>query len=295
MKAIGIDIGGTGVKGAVIEEGKIIERIKVPTDVSGGHRTILNSVFAAVEALLPLSDEGSPIGIGSAGDINPATGSVLYATGNLPGFTGLALADIINKHTGRETKALNDATAALIGEMRYGAGKGKNDVVMLTLGTGLGSGIAIGGKPFLGARCRAGRLGHITFYGGGRECTCGERGCAEQYVSATGLLKNAAQRGIFTNNCEEVMHLAAKGDEKAAEALDIFARDLNRMLSVVEFTFDPERIIIGGGLAEIRDKWWKYLENHLTRRGRTIVRCAELGNDAGVIGAYCAANFEDIF
>lgn len=295
MKAIGIDIGGTGVKGAVIDGGKIIARTRVPTDISGGQGTILNSVFAVADKLLPLSDEGSPIGVGSAGDINPMTGSVIYATDNLPGFTGLALADIIKTHTGRETRVLNDATAALLGEMYFGAGKGKKDIVMLTLGTGLGAGIAIGGKPFLGSRCRAGRLGHITLYGEGRECTCGERGCSEQYVSATGLLKNAAQRGIFVSDCREVMSLAAGGDAKAAEAIDVFARDLHRMISVVVAAFDPEQIIIGGGLAEIRGEWWQYLEKYLTRSSRAIVRCAELGNDAGVIGAYCAANFEGVF
>ena len=173
MKNIGIDIGGTSIKGAVIENGTGTARAKRSTDISRGLDSIRDCLFAVIKDLLPLAGTDAGIGIGSAGDIDPYEGKVLYATGNLPGFTGFEIKkDVENKFNRRD----------------FGAAENCKNAVMLTLGTGLGGAASINGKLLTGANFHAARIGHIPLHIGGRECNCGKVGCAEQYVSATGLI-----------------------------------------------------------------------------------------------------------
>lgn len=125
MKVLGLDIGGTTIKGAVCDGEEVLFQTKVPTNAQGGAPAILQAVFTLVDKLLPLTDEASPVGVGSAGDIDPYSGEVLYATENLPGFTGLPLRALISQYTGREVAVVNDAVAGLIGEMKFGGCKGQ--------------------------------------------------------------------------------------------------------------------------------------------------------------------------
>ena len=177
MKNIGIDIGGTSIKGAVIENGTVTARAKRSTDISRGLDSIRDCLFAVIKDLLPLAGAGAGIGIGSAGDIDPYEGKVLYATGNLPGFTGFEIKKDVENKFNRRVFVVNDAAAAFIGETYFGAAENCKNAVMLTLGTGLGSAASINGKLLTGANFHAARIGHIPLHIGGRECNCGKVGC----------------------------------------------------------------------------------------------------------------------
>ena len=136
MKNIGIDIGGTSIKGAVIENGTVTARAKRSTDISRGLDSIRDCLFAVIKDLLPLAGTDAGIGIGSAGDIDPYEGKVLYATGNLPGFTGFEIKKDVENKFNRRVFVVNDAAAAFIGEAYFGAAENCKNAVMLTLGTG---------------------------------------------------------------------------------------------------------------------------------------------------------------
>ena len=293
MKAIGIDIGGTFIKGAICDGALLLQRTKSPTNAGSGREAVIKSLFSVLDELLPLADENSPIGVATAGDVNPYTGEIVYATDTLPGFTGLKLGELVSDYTNRRVSVVNDADGALIGEMEYGAARGKSDAVLLTLGTGLGSGIAVNGKILTGTNFRAARMGHITLYPRGRKCTCGGSGCAEQYVSATGLIKTASQYGldIKSDEPDRLFNLALAGDSAAVRALSEFLYDLSLVVMTAVNIFDPQIILIGGGLVQIKDLWWDKLIDILPDEARERVAPAALGNSAGVAGATIAEKY----
>lgn len=293
MKNIGIDIGGTSIKGAVIENGTVTARAKRSTDISRGLDSIRDCLFAVIKDLLPLAGADAGIGIGSAGDIDPYEGKVLYATGNLPGFTGFEIKKDVENKFNRRVLVVNDAAAAFIGEAYFGAAENCKNAVMLTLGTGLGGTASINGKLLTGANFHAARIGHIPLHIGGRECNCGKVGCAEQYVSATGLMRTANELDCRCFNCNGVFKKAADGDKKCREAVEIFISDLCAVVDTVKCVFDPECIVIGGGLIELRQYWLEDFLAALPDSDANLIRPAVLGNDAGAIGAaYLLKNSE---
>lgn len=295
MKTIGIDIGGTSIKGAVIEDSEILKRAKEFTNAKLGREAILESLFKVIDSLLPFADESAPIGIGSAGDINPFTGDVIYATDNLPNFTGLPLGKLVSEHYSREVTVINDAVSGLIGELIYGAGNGVKNLVMLTLGTGLGGGIVLNNKVLLGSRCRAGRVGHMVIHPKGRSCTCGGEGCCEQYVSATGLIKTAREHGMTDSDCEIIFKKAFEKDPTAIKAREAFFEDFKLVLQNLMNIFDPEKFVIGGGLVELKKYWWDDFLNILPSHIKSLMTPAVLGNDAGFFGSQYIANNKEIF
>ncbi|MCD7722964.1 MAG: ROK family protein [Clostridiales bacterium] len=294
MKIIGIDIGGTFIKGVVCEKDNIIFQTKTPTNAQEGKDAVLRSLFSLIDELLPMADNDAPIGVASAGDINPYTGEVVYATETLPGFTGLPLGRLISEHTGREVTVLNDADAALVGEMAYGAGQDKPNAVLFTLGTGLGSGIAVDGHILLGTRFHAARLGHIPLYPQGRQCTCGELGCAEQYVSVTGLVRTALDFGfeVKVEESDKLMKAAINGDGSALLALNKFLQDFCAVIMTTQNLLDPDVILVGGGLIQLKEYWWDRLIKMLPERAAGMMTPAKLKNSAGCLGAAAATNKE---
>ncbi len=290
MKIIGIDIGGTYIKGAVCEGSRIIFDTKVPTFASNGIDTILKQLFSLIDILLPIADEKSPIGIASAGDINPFTGEVVYATNTLPGFTGLQLGKTVAEKTKRDVTVLNDADAALIGEMEFGAAQGKANAVLYTLGTGLGGGIAVNGHLLLGSNFHAARPGHIPLYQHGRKCSCGDYGCAEQYVSVTGLLKTAKEFGfeIDKDNCKTLFIASDMDDARAKCAVERFLNDLCSVIVTVQSLLDSDIVIIGGGLIQMKKYWWNQMLNILPENLQKITVPAALKNLAGCLGSAAA-------
>lgn len=296
MKTIGLDIGGTTIKGAVLLNDNIIKEVITPTNSSKGKEEVISNIFKVISELLPFADTESKIGIASAGDIDSIKGEIVYSTGNLPDFTGLKLKALVEEKFHRPTTVVNDAISALIGELYFGVAKGYKNVVMLTLGTGLGGGIVVDGKILLGKNFRGARLGHTILHSSyGRQCNCGRIGCAEQYVSATGIIKTASEVGLKIKNANEFFALYEAKKPEAVRGMALFVDDLCLLTTNIVSIFDPEMIVFGGGIAEIKDKWWYNFLNCFNNENGTKLVTATLGNKAGFIGSCYAVNNEDFF
>lgn len=283
MRTLGIDIGATSVKGGIVEDGKIVLYKKCPTNAKRGLDAILHAIHGVIEALLPEADEDTAIGVSSTGDINPVTGEVIYATDSMPSYAGLNLVNEISGYAARPVSVINDCIAALIGEWKAGAAVGCRNVVMLTLGTGVGGAVMVNGKLLLGENYRACRLGHISLYKNGRKCSCGKYGCAEAYISATGLLETARQMGRSFSDCNEIF---ACGDADFIDrVVDAFTSDLALLIGNLTAIFDAEKIIIGGGMILMSEYWMDELKKKTAHIAP--IEKAKLGNDSGIIGAVC--------
>lgn len=288
MKVIGIDIGGTSVKGVVCDrEGRSLAETRRPTDARAGREAILASVASTVEALLGDHPEAAAIGIGTAGRVNAADGIVVYATDNLPGWQGMNLKAWAEAAFGRPAFADNDANAALLGESWIGAARGLRDVVMLTLGTGVGGANMAGGELIRGANWSGGEWGHAVLVPEGTACNCGRSGCIEQYLSGTALVRLASEAaGRPYPSGLDVLNAAAAGERPAQETVDRFVFRLAVAAGNIANGLDPEAIVIGGGVVDAHLLWWPAFRSALAHAGsHADVRPALLGNRAGMLGA----------
>ncbi|MFD2615377.1 ROK family protein [Paenibacillus gansuensis] len=291
MNVIGIDIGGTTVKGAVCtSEGYVLRETAVRTQAQEGKARILAGMSAVVEDLVSAHPDAAAIGIGSAGRIDPETGIVVYATDNLPGWQGTNLSEWGKQSFGLPAFADNDANTALLGEIWQGAVQGEQDAVMLTLGTGVGGANFIGGRMVCGAHCSGGDWGHVILYPDGRPCNCGKRGCAEQYVSGTGLVRLASEAcGTVFENGQQVFAAAEAGMKAAVETVEQFARNLALITLNVMHSLDPQAIVIGGGVVDAKEAWWGRYRKAVASMSAPAIEPqivpALLGNTAGYIGA----------
>ncbi|MGG4219282.1 ROK family protein [Paenibacillus jamilae] len=295
-KVIGIDIGGTSVKAAVVaQDGSILDEIRVDTDASRGREWVLSRVSESISRLMrSFGDIGvsipigiDAIGIATAGRVNVESGEVVYATDNLPGWQGTSLVTWAREKLSLRAVADNDANAALLGEAWQGAGKGKQRLAMLTLGTGVGGAYMENGLLCRGAHWSGGDWGHSILFPGGNPCNCGKKGCAEQYVSGSALLRRGSEHtGKLYRSGNEIVTEAAHGNMETIQVLDDYTADLAVLLANISVTLDPELIIVGGGVADAGVVWWPLLEKHLDQLGvQTEVSRAMLGNRAGFIGA----------
>lgn len=309
---IGIDLGGTNIKTGVIDEtGKLLAKASTPTRAAEGSKVVVDVMAKAAhdiaqQAGLDISKVNG-IGIGSPGPIDFAKGIVLD-TPNLPGFRNAPLRDMIADATGRPAVLENDANAAAFGEFWAGAAKDTaiQSIAMLTLGTGVGSGIIIDGEILHGSAGLGGEGGHMILVPNGRLCGCGQRGCLEAYTSASHTARRATeavadtgQKSSLPRNTdltsEMVFEHAEQGDALAlrivnetAEYLGIACINLCRLL-------DPQMIVFAGGMihagdflfdkinAAFRKHAWTVAEDHVA------IAPASLGNDAGLIGAGAVA------
>ena len=274
-----IDLGATNIKGALMKHGKIVKTIKVPTDHSHGREGIVASLKEALDALYCKGVRGAAIA--SAGDIDRARGVCTYATGNLEGFTGFDFPAFIEEHYALPCVAINDAFAALLGEMRFGAGRTMLDkrVLMLTLGSGVGGAFWKDGDIFADESNGFARFGHFTLHEGGTPCNCGKIGCVEQYLSGRALNRLAAEHGIPE---EEIFKELTQKIPRAVAAAEEFVRELNAALDLIYAVCPFEVCILGGGVAEGMGENFRFFKE---RCSRNIVP-AELGNRAGLLGAY---------
>lgn len=305
---IGIDLGGTFIKLAAMDaEKRVFGVMQVPTPRTGGEdaaRAMADGArqLMSEQAIDPKSVVG--VGIGSPGPLNRAAG-VVVASPNIKGFTNFPLRDRIQALLGIPTTLENDANAAAFGEYLCGAGMGAQSLVMLTLGTGVGGGIVLDGKVWHGQNDFAGECGHMIVQPGGLECGCGQRGCLEQYASATFLAERAAKEVRAGRPSQLAAVLAQKGsldaadvnaarkagDALAAEVWDSAVYHLAIACVTLERLFDCDRIVLAGGLtkagADLMDPlqaYYRELDWKLTPQ-MTRLAVASLGNDAGVTGA----------
>lgn len=287
------------MKVAVVDEtGHLVAQGETPTRAHEGRDATVQRAVDLARGVIGRAP--GPVvagGIGSAGRIDRDRGVVLFASGNLPGWTGLELASVFGKALSIPMTVDNDVNAAVFAENWVGAAQQVSHYAMVAIGTGVGGAMVIDGALWRGARWGAGEVGHTILYPGGLPCNCGGRGCAEQYVSARALTRRAnelrkggpAFRGIrevlgaASSPGSEARHQAARG------AVAAFTSDLALLLINMQNNFDPEVLLIGGGILRL-GYWWPRLEEALEReaalRSLTIdLRPAACGPQAGVIGA----------
>ncbi len=306
MYCVGIDIGGMSVKvGVVDRDGNILRKGKVATDVAGGSHKIVADIAGVVRELADPDDRDFVgIGIGCPGAINSATGTVDRAY-NL-NWENVQLAELLARHINKPIKVSNDANVAALGETTFGVGRVYSDTIFLTLGTGVGGGIIIDNKLYEGNESKGAELGHMVLVVDGEPCTCGRKGCMEAYCSATALIretKAAMQRdkkslmweyskSLDDVNGKTAFECSKQGDKSANEVVDNYIKYLGEGMLNFANIFRPQAIILGGGVCAQGDYLINKLKAYCKMRNygflgtpRFDILAAQLGNDAGIIGA----------
>ncbi len=309
MYRIGIDLGGTNIKVGVVDENcKIIGKSNVKTMAPRPVEEICDDIvkavnFAIEDAKIFLSDVET-IGIGSPGSVNPIKG-IVGVSNNL-GFKNTPIAAILEQKIGKKIYIDNDANAAALGEMIAGAGKGTENFVAITLGTGVGGGTIIGGKMLFGSYFAGGELGHMVIKFDGEPCKCGRRGCWETYASATALIRQTKEKmlehkdskmwDLVSGDIERVngrtsFDAMRDGDKWGEEVVNDYARYVAVGIVNIINIFQPEVICVGGGISKegetLLSRIRPYLKERFSKNDdkQTELKIAELGNDAGIIGA----------
>ena len=309
---IGIDIGGTTAKGAVVDEhGSILERDFFQTK-DADIETIFEKLTALILKLTSTVGKQNiaGIGIGSPGKINSKLGIIEYAT-NLP-FKNVEMCKHIKETTGFEARITNDGNAAALGESTYGAGKNYANSITITTGTGLGAGVIIDNKIFEGPTIGT-ELGHIVIDVNGELCNCreGRRGCLEQYTSATALKRETIKAMVenpgsaMWKHCDGdidkvapslAIECAKMGDETAIIVVNNYLRNLGIGMANIANSFGPEAFIMAGGFPTHCSHLTESLEDIISKQiyadAKIKVRLAMLGEDAGIIGAACQFNLK---
>lgn len=301
----GVDIGGTSIKLGLFEEsGMLLEKWEIPTRKEENGAYILpdigNSISAQMKKRTIAKDDIIGVGVGSPGMVNE--NGIVYSAVNLgwnhvdiPGQLGKMLDGVC-------VKAENDANVAAYGEMWKGAGAGYKNLVMVTLGTGVGGGIITEGRILRGAGGAGGEIGHIHVED--REevpCACGSIGCLEQYASAPGIVKIAQKvlensekpsslRAVQTISAKEIFDAVKLGDEAAIEIAEIFGEYLGKGLSIIASIVNPDLFVIGGGVSYAGEILFDFIRPTLTKYTNACnagikLQLAQLGNDAGIYGA----------
>ena len=301
----GVDLGGTTVKLAYFNEnGDMLHKWEIPTDKSDSGSNILPDIAKAIlgymaENNIP-KDDILGVGIGVPGAVN-AQGYVNKCI-NL----GWGIVDVqgeLSKLTGLRVRADNDANVAALGELWKGGGAGCGNMIFATLGTGVGGGIIVDGKTVCGVHGAGGEIGHVTLNKFETEaCGCGKRGCAEQYCSATGIVRIAGRvmalscresvlRAIENLTCKDIFDAGKAGDPLALEILDHYFDYLGQFLAGICCVTDPEVVVLGGGVSKagqaLLDGVDPYFQKYIFHASNTIrFALATLGNDAGAYGAF---------
>lgn len=301
---IGIDLGGTTVKAALCApDGTLLHKQSAPTptgDAAGLCAAMKQLALGLCAAQGAAPEQITSIGIGVPGSFDKATCTLKFGT-NL-GMNNVCFADAFRPDFGCTVQLDNDANCAALGEVTAGAAKGAKNMVMVTLGTGVGGGIIIGGKLYTGCNGIAGEVGHMVIRQGGERCGCGREGCLEAYASAASFVRFAeralaAGRGSLLQahaghlNAKMICDAVDAGDALACELFDEYCVNLSCGLANFINIFQPEAIVLGGGLAGYGEKLLAPLRRLTLPQtfrsdGRnTEIVCASLGNDAGLIGA----------
>ena len=298
---LSIDIGGTAVKmGLVDREGAIHARHEASVCYDNYETPILTTVIREAQALLARENAAiEGIGVSATGQLDDRAGVVIGTNGKIPHYEGSQIKREMEAQFGVPVFALNDANAAALGECFIGRAKGVSNVLMITLGTGVGGGIVLGGKIFGGTRGIAGELGHIPLYADGTPCTCGSRGCYESYAATTALVRLAKEAtGEAEMNGRIIFSRAAQGDKAMLEIMDRWIGDIAAGIVGLVHTLNPQMVLIGGGVSSqeellIRPLRERILKTLMPRFAEGLqVEAATLGNDAGMIGAakFCMDN-----
>ena len=308
MYYIGIDLGGTNIAvGLVNEEGRIIAKTETPTLASRPYQELVKDMAACARKVMAeaniTEDELHSIGVGIPG-VADKDGMVIFCT-NL-GWRNVPLRAELQQYINKPVYMDNDATVAGWAEYQAGVSRGTDSSVFMTLGTGLGGGIVMGGKIWAGAHGAGSELGHLVIEVDGVPCTCGKRGCAERYCSATAIIRMAREACADAPNClimravegdmdkinaKVVFDAAKEGDSVAMQVFNRFVKYLTIAINNVISFIDPDMIILGGGVSRAGDFLLDAVKAALPEYlfyptlKQPELRIASLGNDAGIIGA----------
>ncbi len=312
MYYLGIDLGGTNiVAGVVDEDGKIVVKASCKTSTPRTQEAICDDMAAVALSALQnagiTKDDVQYIGIGAPGAVNSETGVIEFA--NNFGFHNWEIVRMMEERLGVKIYVENDANAAAYGEYCVGAAKDANDAVMITLGTGVGGGIIIDGMIYSGSNFAGAEVGHTVIQHGGRLCTCGRRGCWEAYSSATGLINMTKEACSIQQAPNYLLYQSIDGDLSkitgktafdaaqqgcplAKSVIDMYIDYLGCGITNIVNVFQPEILCIGGGISRQGDYIIEPVkriveQNRYTKHNnkQTVICAAELGNDAGIIGA----------
>ena len=305
---IGIDLGGMSAKGALLQDGKLLGKTRVKTSAD---RSAEETALELARLCMDVAENAgvdftkvNAIGIGSPGVIDSKEGVVV----NWSNFSwsDVLLSRIVHERTGKQVYVTNDANAAALGEAKYGAGKEYEDSILITLGTGVGGGIILGGKLFEGYKSAGAEIGHMVIRQNGKLCSCGRRGCFEVYASARALVemtRDAMQSELtskmweFAGTLDEadgrtVFEALRAGDETAEKVLREYIANLGEGILNLAAVLRPQAFILGGGISAEKETLLKPLREYVYPRlyvsenyAPLDIRCAELGNDAGLYGA----------
>ncbi|QYR21546.1 ROK family glucokinase [Paenibacillus sp. sptzw28] len=303
---VGVDIGGTTIKvGICSSEGELLQTYEGPTEVEKGSEAVCNNIAQYARHIVEQSpynwDQVEGVGIGIAGFLDIPNGIVKLSV-NLH-FNNVNLKAFLEDKLQKKVLVNNDANVAALGEAWAGAGRGVDNCVCYTLGTGVGGGVIVSGKIVEGFSCMAGELGHMSIVPDleAIQCACGKMGCLETVSSATGIIrmaKDAVERGdrtslSFVTNimAKDVIDAAKAGDEVASRIVNRAAFYLGKSLAAVAVVLNPQRFIIGGGVSNAGDflfdqirEVFKKVTPDIAQEGVEIVP-AILGNNAGIVGA----------
>jgi glucokinase len=310
LPVLAIDLGGTKMIAAIISHPpQIIARDYSLTLADEGMEAVSERIFSAIDRLLSAKNMDSSqllcIGIAAAGAVDSERGLVTSSP-NLPGWHDIPLRDVVSRKYKVDTILINDANAEVIGEHEFGAGRGASNLILLTIGTGIGGGIIINGKLYTGATGSAGEIGHTTIDVNGPKCSCGNIGCWETLASGRAMAKEAISRishgekSVLTGmvkgeiekiTTEKIEEAARRGDPLALEVISRAATYLGIGMVNLINAFNPELIIVGGGVAKMGELLLEPARQVVRERafrlaaGAVRIVPTQLGDDAGVLGA----------
>ena len=303
---LGIDIGGTAVKfGLVDEDGNMVSKVsEYPVRFDNYETPIIETVVKSagifMEANSKSFTEIAGIGVSATGGINSKLGIVEGSAGHIKNWEGTNIKARLESEFGVNTEVLNDANAAALGEMWKGAAIGKENVVVMTIGTGVGGGIIVDSKILLGRKGFAGEIGHIPVNVDGEDCSCGNKGCIEHYGSTSALVRKVKEavisgeiKGIEVNKVDGrlIFKEVAAGNDTVKKYVDEWISYISATLVGLVHIFNPEMIILGGGVSRQKELFVNKVREKVLKGVMPnfaiglSVEAAELGNDAGIIGA----------
>lgn len=292
---IGIDVGGTAIKtGIVSGKGQILCKREIETNPGEGG-SVLDTIARGIREIAAEdrsdTSEYEGIAVAAPGSIDTKNGRVAINGGNVPNWSGTDVRSFLNKEFGLPVSLVNDGNAVALAEAWTGAAGGCDDVLCVVVGTGIGGGIISGGRLIEGSIGFAGEIGHFATHAGGRKCVCGGCGCFERYASTSALVEEAVKINVEWSDGRSLFKDAGKGDERALELIDRWVFELACGVASLVHIFNPKIVLIGGGVSAQEDLVVKPLGMKVDElimpdfADGLVIRRAELGNNAGIIGA----------
>ena len=294
MNYLSIDIGGTAVKIALVNQsGDVLILDKYSVSFDNYETPILETVLKSIDVFIDENNihDISGICVSATGQIDVNKGEVIGTGGNIKNYDGSKIKEELEKKYKLKTTVINDANAAVLGELFLGRAKGYKNIVMITIGTGVGGGIVVNGEVLNGRLGIGGEIGHLSINNEGEPCSCGNRGCYERYASMTALIKRVEEElDIKGINGKDIFDRIPT-DENISNIVDSWIDDIaNGLVSLVHI-FNPEIILVGGAVSEQKELFIDKLREKVMRKVMPNfsldlkVESAKLGNDAGLVGA----------